>query len=162
MDGFEPAIRKLLRATPAMPATVIAQRIGWERSLTVLKDRVRVLRPHFLPPDPASRTEYLAGERMRCDLWFPPVDMPLGFGGQVGRPPVTVMVAGYSRMIFATMIASRQAPDLIAGSLAAAAALRRGGPAGAGVGQRVRGRLVAGLIHTLTEPSVVPMGSWRT
>ena len=86
--------------------------------------------------------------------------MPLGFGGQVGRPPVLVMVAGYSRMIFATMIASRQAPDLIAGSLAAAAALRRG-PAGAGVGQRVRGRLVAGQIHTLAERSIVPMGPWR-
>ena len=71
-------------------------------------------RPLFLPPDPASRTEYVAGERMQCDLWFPPVDVPLGFG-QAGRPPVLVMVAGYSRMIFATMIPSRQAADLIAG-----------------------------------------------
>lgn len=114
VDAFEPAIRELLLTTPTMPATVIAQRIGWTRSLTVLKDRVRVLRPLFLPPDPASRTEYVAGERMQCDLWFPPVDVPLGFG-QVGRPPVLVMVAGYSRMIFATMIPSRQAPDLIAG-----------------------------------------------
>ena len=35
--------------------------------------------------------------------------------GQVGRPPVLVMAAGYSRMLFATMIPSRQAPDLIAG-----------------------------------------------
>jgi len=73
-----------------------------------------VLRPLFLPPDPASRTEYVAGERMQCDLWFPPVDVPLGFG-QAGRPPVLVMVAGYSRMIFAAMIPTRQGPDLIAG-----------------------------------------------
>jgi transposase len=114
VDAFEPAIRELLLATPTMPATVIAQRVGWQRSLTVLKDRVRVLRPLFLPPDPSSRTEYLPGDRMQCDLWFPPVDVPLGFG-QVGRPPVLVMVAGYSRMIFATMICSRQGPDLIAG-----------------------------------------------
>jgi hypothetical protein len=28
-----------------MPATVIAERIGWERSMAVLKDRVRLLRP---------------------------------------------------------------------------------------------------------------------
>ena len=28
-----------------MPATVIAERIGWDRSLTVLKERVRLLRP---------------------------------------------------------------------------------------------------------------------
>ena len=114
VDAFEPAIRELLQATPSMPATVIAQRVGWDRSLTVLKDRVRVLRPLFLPPDPASRTTYLPGQRMQCDLWFPPVDVPLGHG-QVGRPPVLVMVAGYSRMIFATMICSRQSPDLIAG-----------------------------------------------
>lgn len=37
-----------------MPATAIAERIGWEHGLTVLKDRVRVLRRYYLPPDPAS------------------------------------------------------------------------------------------------------------
>lgn len=114
VDAFEPAIRKLLKDTPTMPATVIAQRIGWQRSLTVLKDRVRVLRAVYLPPDPSSRTTYQPGDRMQCDLWFPPVDIPLGHG-QVGRPPVLVMVSGYSRMIFATMIVSRKGPDLIAG-----------------------------------------------
>lgn len=114
VDAFELAIRELLQATPTMPATVIAQRIGWDRSLTVLKDRVRELRPVYLPPDPASRTVYLPGQRMQCDLWFPPVDVPLGFG-QVGRPPVLVMAAGYSRMLFAVMIPTRQGPDLIAG-----------------------------------------------
>ena len=114
VDSFEPAIRELLRSYPRMPATVIAERVGWERSITVLKDRVRELRPVYLPPDPASRTTYVAGERVQCDLWFPPVDIPLGHG-QVGRPPVLVMAAGYSRMLFAVMIPSRQAPDLIAG-----------------------------------------------
>jgi transposase len=114
VDAVEPAIRELLRVYPSMPATVIAQRIGWTRSLTVLKDRVRELRPVYLPPDPASRTTYVVGERMQCDLWFPPVDVPLGHG-QVGGPPVLVMAAGYSRMLFALMIPSRQAPDLIAG-----------------------------------------------
>jgi transposase len=114
VDAFEPAIRELLRAYPRMPATVIAERVGWERSITVLKDRVRELRPVYLPPDPASRTTYVAGDRVQCDLWFPPVDIPLGHG-QVGRPPVLVMASGYSRMLFAVMIPSRQAPDLIAG-----------------------------------------------
>lgn len=93
VDGVEPAIRELLKATPDMPSTVIAERIGWDRSLTVIRDRVRVLRPYYLPPDPASRTTYQPGARMQCDLWFPPVDIPLGHG-QVGRPPVLVMVAG--------------------------------------------------------------------
>ena len=114
VDPFEPAIRELLRAYPRMPATVIAQRVGWQRSITVLKDRVRELRPLYLPPDPASRTSYVAGDRVQCDLWFPPVDIPLGHG-QVGRPPVLVMAAGYSRMLFAVMIPSRQGPDLLAG-----------------------------------------------
>jgi transposase len=41
VDVVEPRIRELLRAYPTLPATVIAERIGWTRSLTVLKDRVR-------------------------------------------------------------------------------------------------------------------------
>ena len=114
VDVVEPQIRELLGSWPSMPATVIAERIGWDRSLTVLKDRVRELRPLFVPPDPASRTEYRPGELAQCDLWFPPVDVPLGFG-QVGRPPVLVMVAGYSRVISAVMLPSRQSPDLLAG-----------------------------------------------
>ena len=61
VDAVEPRIRELLQAYPTMPATVIAERIGWERGLTVLKDRVRELRPAYLPPDPASRTAYDAG-----------------------------------------------------------------------------------------------------
>jgi transposase len=99
---------------PTMPATVIAERIGWTRSLTVLKERVRELRPLFVPPDPASRTDYQPGELAQSDLWFPPVDVPLGFG-QVGRPPVLVMVSVYSRMVTARMLPSRQSPDLLAG-----------------------------------------------
>lgn len=78
VDAFEPAIRELLRQYPTMPATVIPERVGWQRSLTVLKDRVRVLRPVYLPPDPASRTTYVAGDRVQCDLWFPPVDIRWG------------------------------------------------------------------------------------
>jgi len=97
-----------------MPATVIAERIGWTRGLTVFKERVRELRPVFAPPDPASRTAYLPGELAQCDLWFPPADVPLG-AGQVGRPPVLVMVAGYSRVIAARMVPTRTAEDLLAG-----------------------------------------------
>jgi transposase len=113
-DAAEPRIRELLAAWPDMPATVIAERIGWSRSLTVLKVKVRELRPLFAPPDPASRTEYLPGELAQCDLWFPPADVPLG-SGQLGRPPVLVMVAGYSRVMAARMIPSRQSADLLAG-----------------------------------------------
>ena len=114
VDAVEPVVRELLRTTPDMPATVIAERIGWDRSITVLKDRVRELRPYYLPVDPATRTTYDPGQRVQCDLWFPPAPVPVGFG-HTDSPPVLVMVAGYSRMIFARMIPTRQAEDLIAG-----------------------------------------------
>jgi transposase len=114
VDAVEPAVRELLRATPDMPATVIAERIGWDRSITVLKDRVRELRPYYLPVDPVTRTSYDPGQRVQCDLWFPPAAVPVGFG-HTDSPPVLVMVSGYSRMIFAVMIPTRKAEDLIAG-----------------------------------------------
>jgi transposase len=114
VDAVEPQIRALLAEWPSMPTTVIAERVSWQRSMTVFKDRVRQLRPLFVAPDPAQRTEYLPGELAQCDLWFPPADVPLGFG-QVGRPPVLVMVCGYSRWLSATMIPTRQAPDLLDG-----------------------------------------------
>jgi transposase len=114
VDAVEPQLRELLGRWPTMPATVIAERIGWPHSLTILKDRVRVLRPLFLPPDPASRTNYAPGELAQCDLWFPPAEVPLG-AGQLGRPPVLVMVSGYSRWMSALLLPSRQAPDLLAG-----------------------------------------------
>ncbi|WP_433304367.1 IS21 family transposase [Actinoplanes sp. CA-030573] len=114
VDAVEPRIRALLSEFPEMPTTVIMERVGWTRGKTVFCDRVQRLRPLFWPPDPAQRTEYLPGELAQCDLWFPPADVPLGFG-QVGRPPVLVMVCGYSRWLAATMIPTRQSPDLLAG-----------------------------------------------
>src|SRR5207344_988474 len=80
VDAVEPQIRELLKVWPSMPATVIAEKLRWDRGLTVLKDRVRELRPAYLPPDPLSRTSYQAGEIAQCDFWFPPVRLPAGFG----------------------------------------------------------------------------------
>lgn len=117
VDAAEPRIRLLLKEFPDMPATVIAERIGWSRSMTVLKERVRVLRPVYAPVDPASRTSYQPGQRAQCDLWFPPVGVPLGFG-QVDSPPVLVMVAGYSRWLAAKVIPTRNAADLVLGQWA--------------------------------------------
>jgi len=114
VDAAEPAIRLLLSEFPEMPTSVIMERVGWEYGRSVFYERVAQLRPLFRPPDPASRTEYEPGELAQCDLWFPPVDVPLG-SGQVGRPPVLVMVSGYSRIITAVMLPSRQSPDLLAG-----------------------------------------------
>jgi transposase len=117
VDGVEPRIRELLQAWPTMPATVIAERIGWTRGLTVLKGRIRELRPAYLPPDPASRTVYQAGEVAQCDLWFPAISLPVGFGQArtATRLPVLVMVTGYARWLAARLLPSRVAEDLFAG-----------------------------------------------
>jgi transposase len=117
VDEVEPRIRELLQSYPRMPATVIAERIGWDRGLTVFKKRVAELRPVYLPPDPAGRTSYVAGEIAQCDLWFPPTDLPVGFG-QVRRPallPVLTMITGYSRWLSALLLPTRSAADLFAG-----------------------------------------------
>ncbi|HEX3960935.1 MAG TPA: IS21 family transposase [Trebonia sp.] len=117
VDMFEPRIRELLQAYPTMPATVIAERVGWDRGITVLKERVRELRPAYLPPDPASRTAYEPGELAQCDFWFPPVSVPAG-PGQERRPaqlPVLTMVSAYSRWLSAVLVPSRHAADLFAG-----------------------------------------------
>jgi hypothetical protein len=51
--SWQPQIRVLLAEWPSMPTTVIAERVGRRRSMTVFKDRVRNLRPLFVAPDPA-------------------------------------------------------------------------------------------------------------
>jgi transposase len=117
VDGVEPRIRELLAVFPTMPATVIAERIGWTRSIRVLSARVAELRPVYLPPDPAARTAYAAGEIAQCDLWFPPIKLPVGFGQlrTLAQLPVLTMVLGYSRWLLAMLLPSRRAEDLFAG-----------------------------------------------
>lgn len=116
-DAAEPAIREQLALCATMPATVIAERIGWDHSIRVLSGRVAELRPAYLPPDPASRTAYAAGEIAQCDFWFPAITLPVGFGQArtAKQLPVLTMVTGYSRWLAGVLIPSRQAEDLFAG-----------------------------------------------
>jgi transposase len=122
VDPFEPAIRELLEEFPRMPATVIAERVRWERGISVFKERVAELRPLYLPPDPCQRTDYRPGELAQWDLWFPPIDIPVGHEA-TGRFPVIVGVSGYSRFLVARMIPSREAHDVLGGHLACLQAL---------------------------------------
>ena len=117
VDEFEPRIGELLRSIPTMPATVIAERIGWSRSIRTLSGRVAQLRPYYLPPDPASRTSYAAGEIAQCDFWFPDIVVPVGFGQArtAKQLPVLTMVCGYSRWASGVLIPTRGAQDLYAG-----------------------------------------------
>jgi hypothetical protein len=119
VDEAEPAIREQLALCPTMPATVVAERIGWERSITVLRERVGELRPLYLPQDPAGRTAYEPGGLVQDDFWFPPAQVPLGHGTVASGdevPPVLVMASGYSRWMLGLMIPSRHAEDLVLGT----------------------------------------------
>ena len=117
VDAVEPRIRELLAAYPTMPATVIAERIGWSYSIRTLSGRVAELRPVYLPPDPAGRTSYVAGEIGQQDFWFPDIELPVGCGQvrTATQLPVLTMITGYSRWLSAVLIPTRTAEDLFTG-----------------------------------------------
>jgi hypothetical protein len=52
---FEPRVRELLAEFPDMPATVLAERVGWEGSSSWFRENVARLRPEHHRPDPADR-----------------------------------------------------------------------------------------------------------
>ena len=114
ISAVEPQVRALLMAYPQMPATVIAERVGWTGSISWFRERVRAIRPEYLPADPVDRLDHPPGRAVQCDLWFPPVKIAVGFGQQA-MLPVLVMVAAFSRFIAAVMLPSRQTMDLVAG-----------------------------------------------
>lgn len=116
VEEFEPQIRALLRDCPSMPATVIAERIGWSRGITILKERVAELRPLYQPPKPYQRTDYQPGELAQWDLWQPPVDIPVGLEA-VQRLWVVTGLSGYSRTSMGHMIPTRETHDVLAGHL---------------------------------------------
>lgn len=97
-----------------MPATVIAERVGWEHSITILKDRVRQIRPEYAGVDPADRIVHQPGAAAQMDLWFPESRIPVGFG-QAAMLPVLVMTLTFSKFLAAVMLPSRQGGDLTAG-----------------------------------------------
>lgn len=110
----ELAVRALLSQFPTMPATVLAQRVGWAGGHSWFAENVARIRPEYAPADPCDRLAHLPGEQVQCDLWFPGAVTP-GHCGVLRSFPVLVMVAAYSRFIAAMMIPSRVSGDLLAG-----------------------------------------------
>jgi transposase len=111
---FEPLVRQLLQAHPGMPATVIAERVGWTGSITWFRDNVRRLRPEHRPVDPCDRLTWLPGDAAQCDLWFPPKRIPLE-DGTTALLPVLVITCAYSRFTLARVIPTRHTQDLLLG-----------------------------------------------
>ena len=112
---FEGRVRQLLAEAPDMPATVLAERVGWEGSIRWFRDNVRRLRPEQRKPDPADRLSWAPGDAAQCDLWFPPRKIPLEHG-EPRLLPVLVITAAHSRFITGRMIPTRKTEDLLLGS----------------------------------------------
>jgi O-antigen/teichoic acid export membrane protein len=113
----EPQIRELLAIWPMMPTTLVAEQIGWEQSMRDLLNQVTQLRPEYFRQDQHLSARYLAGEMAQCGLWFPPTEVPVGFGQtrSARQLPVLTMITGYSRWLSAILIPSAHANDLFAG-----------------------------------------------
>lgn len=112
---FEPRVRALLVATPDMPATVLAERVGWTGSIRWFSENVKWLRPEQRPIDPADRITWAPGDAAQCDLWFPPRKIPLE-DGTTKLLPVLVITAAHSRFVTARMVPTRKTEDLLLGS----------------------------------------------
>ena len=112
--AFAARVKMLLAEFPDMPASVIAERVGWTGSSSWFRENVAKLRPEQQRVDPADRLVWSPGDAAQCDLWFPPQRIPLEDGSRA-LLPVLVMVAAYSRFINALMIPTRQTPDLLLG-----------------------------------------------
>lgn len=82
VDGFEPAIRVLLAEFPSMPATVIAERVGWEHSSSVL--RVAVSRSPNRAIAGESSVDEGSGDRWPF-LFCSAVEVAEGAGGHRGE-----------------------------------------------------------------------------
>jgi hypothetical protein len=112
---FEPRVRALLKQTPDMPATVLAERVGWQGSIRWFRENVQQLRPEVRPPDPADRLVWEPGDAAQCDLWFPPRKIPLE-DGTARLLPVLVITAAHSRFVMGRMIPTRKTEDLLLGT----------------------------------------------
>jgi len=114
---YEARVRQLLADTPDMPATVVAERVGWEGSIRWFRDNVNRLRSEQRRVDPADRLVWAAGDAAQCDLWFPPRKILLEDGSRT-LLPVLVVTAAHSRYTVARMIPTRKTEDLLLGSWA--------------------------------------------
>ncbi|MGD9999792.1 MAG: IS21 family transposase [Acidimicrobiia bacterium] len=144
---FEERVRALLAEFPEMPATVLAERVGWTGSPSWFRENVARLRPEQRRPDPADRLSWAARDAAQCDLCFPPKRMPLE-DGTTAVLPVLVMVPAHSRFICGRIIPTRQTEDLLLGSWSLIERFGRGPRRliwdnEGGIGRR--GRLAAGV-----------------
>ena len=113
--AVEARVRALLEDDPDLPATVLAERVGWTGSISWFRENVKLLRPEHRKIDPADRLVWEPGDAAQCDLWFPPRKIPIE-DGTSKLLPVLVITAAYSRFVTGRMIPTRKTEDLLLGS----------------------------------------------
>lgn len=117
LDPFRDWICEQLQAEPRIQSQrlrELATEIGYAGGKSIFDDFVREVRPRFLVARTFQRTVYRPGELVQCDLWEPSEHVPVGHG-QRRRGWVVTCEVCWSRVIAATLVFSKEAPDILWG-----------------------------------------------
>lgn len=115
VDPFIDDICELLEEEPTLSGVRILEEIqllGYTGSKTILDDRLRELRPRYLPPPRSfQRTVYRPGELCQFDLTEPLGEIPVGWG-QTRRGYVVTCKLPYSRSFWGALVFSKRWEDI--------------------------------------------------
>ena len=100
-----------------MPTTLIAEAIGWEWPVAALLDLVVKLRTAHGQQLTMAPAQYSPGEVAQCGYWFPPVEIPVGYGQTrcMRQLPVLTLITGYSRWLSVALAHSTDEQDTTEG-----------------------------------------------
>ena len=115
LDPFVPAIGELLEEEPTLSGVRVLeeiQRLGYGGGKTILDDRLRGLRPRYLPPPRSfQRTVYRPAELVQFDLCEPLREIPVGFD-QTRRGYLVTSKLPYSRGFWGALVFSKEFGDI--------------------------------------------------
>jgi hypothetical protein len=117
LDPFRDWICEQLQTDPRIPAQrlrELAIDLGYGGGKTIFDDYVREVRPRYLVRRTFQRTVYRPGELVQCDLWEPRGPIAVG-RGQLRRGWVVTAELCWSRVIAASLVFSKEAPDILWG-----------------------------------------------
>lgn len=115
VDPFVWRICELLEDEPTLSGVRILEEItelGYDGAKTILDDRLRELRPRFLPPPRGfQRTVYRPGELAQFDLCEPLREIPVGWG-QTRRGYLVTCKLPYSRTFAGALVFSKEFSEI--------------------------------------------------
>ncbi len=115
VDPFVWRICELLEDEPSLSGIRILEEItelGYDGAKTILDDRLRELRPRYLPPPRSfQRTVYRPGELAQFDLCEPLREIPVGWG-QTRRGYLVTCKLPYSRTFAGALVFSKEFSDI--------------------------------------------------